>query len=129
MALPRSTRLNWTSIIWSIASRQNSPSTTIGTASAMPTIVNALRSGRPAKLRIISTRRGFSALADSKPSIQDRRKRRGAAGRIATAGARATTFCNAVTTPSDAAARLIKNPTKTAQGVSSKTRAGKRKNP
>ncbi len=52
-------------------------------------------------------RRGVSALADSSASIQERRKRSGAAGRMATAGASATTFCNAVRTPSDAAARLI----------------------
>ena len=129
MTLPRSTRLNWISIIRSMASRQNSPSTTIGTAKAIPMMVNALRNGRPAKLRMVRTWRGVRVLAESNPSIQERRKRRGAAGRMATAGASTTTFRSAVTTPSDAARRLIAKPARADHGVSAKSSAGRRKKP
>lgn len=74
-------------------------------------------------------RRGVSSRADSKRSSHDRLKRSGAAGRMATAGARLTTRCRAVITPSDAAAKLIVVPTTTDHGVNSKLSAGRRKNP
>ena len=115
--LPRSTRLNWISIIWSMASRQNSPSTTIGTAKVMPIIVRAARSGRPAILRNIMTLRGVSRRVDIRFSSHNRRHTFGAAGRMATAGAKVTTRCKAVMTPSEAAAKLIAAPTITDHGV------------
>ena len=73
--------------------------------------------------------RGLSALADRSASIHERRKRSGAAGRIATAGAKLMTFRSAVRTPSDAAARLIAVPATADHGVSSNARTGRRKKP
>jgi hypothetical protein len=74
-------------------------------------------------------RRGVSQRTDSKFSSHDRRKRSGAAERMATAGAMLTTFCRAVSTPSEAAAKLIVVPATTDHGVNSKASTGRRKNP
>lgn len=129
VVLPRSTRLNCRSIISLMASRQEIPSTIIGMAKATPVTVSRERNGRPAVFRRIINRRDLVAVRGKSASIQERRKPRGAAGRIATDGARRTTCRNAVKTPREAAVRLIAMPSAADQGVSPNGSSGRRKNP